>query len=160
MKVDGNEIKIPIYDLLHNEDVLRAITKSAIFDTYLIEGLIKWLMDDKIDWDHNPDGDMPWYIYTTANGSVLEKARAALLPLVDEIVRNENERLRAERDEKANQRDEKQNRIFVLERLVMDAYQLGWKHASDGNAEMMHPRGHASIEKAVQQGEHLFKVTP
>ena len=148
MKVVDGRIQIDYEELLDDETILRALAKHALFEPLLIEALTKWLIADQISW--SDEQESPWYILTSGPGSVLENARKALLPLVSEIVRNENARVCMERDRAVSCKDKTLSRCFELERIVTDAYSLGYSQGKEGG-EMLWPRGEKDIADELKR---------
>ena len=149
MKTDDKaNIIIGVEELLGNESILKTLTKYAIFDELLLEGIVKWLVDDQIVWDSD-DYKHSWW--TASSGqSRMSRVRELLTPLVPEILQNEVKRTResCERLEKMNQ--EYYSRIHSLSNLVSNAYDLGYSDKMR-KKEPMWPRSCDDIAGRIEK---------
>lgn len=123
MKIEKGELKIDLRQLIEslNSEDLREIARAAAFDVEIIECLCKWMTTGEVDWDEEDGFGSPWYIYRTGPGTVLEKAKKALLPLMGEVSQKFIAELLQDRDQQASLADQCQKKLWELQRVWRDS---------------------------------------
>lgn len=117
MKIEKGKLIVDVRELVEalNPDDLRDVARTAAFNVEIIECLCKWLTTGEVDWD-DEDG-VPWYIFTTAKGGILENARKALLPLMSDIAQKFIADLMSERDFYESLYEQYKKKLWELERI-------------------------------------------
>ncbi len=86
MKIKGDELVIPIQDLL-TDSTIGELCRQAVFSETLAEFVCKILVEGQCSWaSDEANGEYsPWSIYRTGIPQAFEKARQEVAKLTDEI---------------------------------------------------------------------------
>ena len=95
MEIKDGKIEIDVEELIKDEKVLRECAKEVIFSETVVEGLIKLMTADEIDWD---DESLPWWKSIHFGRRCFEDARLTLIKKADEAAQKQVELLKKERD--------------------------------------------------------------
>lgn len=115
-----SEVCIRIEDLINGlgPEGKREFAKTVAFDDTLIECMCQWLVTGQVDWDSEYGA---WWSMTTGPVPILEKARLALMPLMDDIAAKVIQDLVRERDAQASQCEQWRDRCWQVERYWRDS---------------------------------------
>lgn len=121
MKFKDSQLTMDVSELIESmsDKDKRFLGKFIAFDDILIEAICKWLATGEIDWDD--DNDNPWWTGSSEGKStVLQKAKTALMPLMDDVANRFIAELINDRDYWKGMANQYQNELWSLQRIWRD----------------------------------------
>lgn len=117
MKLDdkGNLV-VSIEELIESEEVLKACAKHAVFNRYLLTGIVEMMLRDEADW--NGEEDTPWSCFVSFGRSYIEEARQKLIAHADEAAQTAVRKLTEERDTYKRYYEEEGSKLSSAEAAI------------------------------------------